>query len=118
MVCVEKNTANYNICKLITKYFSEKIFERKRGETMEKIVEQLFLSMENEEEFQQLNKMLTAECEKRIQLFRKQLSTEEYEQIRDIVFSVSYLAQKSSFGIGFRTAVKLILECRAEEHFT
>lgn len=85
---------------------------------MEKILEQLFLTMENTEEFQHLNKMLTAQCTKRIQLFGEQLSAQEYEQIRDVVFSISYLAQKASFGIGFRTAVKLILECKTEEHFT
>lgn len=85
---------------------------------MEKMVEQLFLIMEQGEEFEQLNTLLTTECKKRLQLFRERLSTQEYEQIRDVVFSVSYIAQKSSFGIGFRTAVKLILECSTKEDFT
>ena len=50
---------------------------------MEKMVEQLFLIMEQGEEFEQLNTLLTTECKKRLQLFRERLSTQEYEQIRD-----------------------------------
>ena len=35
---------------------------------MEKMVEQLFLIMEQGEEFEQLNTLLTTECKKRLQL--------------------------------------------------
>ncbi len=84
----------------------------------EKIVDRIFEMLENGKEFGQLNSMLTAECEKRMQPFRERLSPQEYEQIRDVVFSVAYLVQKPAFGIGFRIAVELILECGGGSHFT
>lgn len=84
----------------------------------EKIIDKIFKMLENGKEFEQLNSMITMQCEERMQPFRERLSPQEYEQIRDVVFSVAYLVQKPAFGIGFRTAVELVLECREDDYFT
>ncbi len=84
----------------------------------EKIVDKIFEMLENEKAFKELSSVLTAQCEKRMQPFKGRLSLQEYEQIRDVVFSVAYLVQKPAFGIGFRTGIELLLECREDSRFT
>ena len=75
-------------------------------------IEDLFIILENEKEFQQLDRELTKECEKRLAAICMHLSPSEYEQVRDVVFSVAYAAKKSSFQIGFKAAMRLLFECR------
>lgn len=75
-------------------------------------IEDLFTVLENEEDFRQLDSRLTKECETLLHSVREKLTPWQYEQVRDAAFSVAYIAKKSSFEIGFKTAMKLIFECR------
>ncbi len=75
-------------------------------------IEDLFAILENEEDFQQLDRMLTKECERRLAPICMDLPSSEYEQVRDVVFSIAYAAKKSSFQIGFKSAIRLLFECR------
>ena len=52
-----------------------------------------------------------SECRMRLNPFRAKLSEQDFEQVRDAVFSVSAVARKQSFRIGFQTALLLVMEC-------
>lgn len=82
---------------------------------MNDIIRQLFEMAEAEREFTETDTMLNKECEKRLQPYKERLQETGYEQIRDIVYSISYLSKQSAFEIGFKTAVKLIMECMRHE---
>lgn len=75
-------------------------------------IEDLFAILENEKDFQQLDMELIKECEKRLAPICMHLPSSEYEEVRDVVFSVAYAAKKSSFQIGFKAAIRLLFECR------
>ena len=77
-----------------------------------KRIRDLYEAMEHRNEFAALEGSITAECEKRLGNMKDNLSSGEYEQVRDIVFSVSSIAQKTAFEIGFREGVSFVLECR------
>ena len=74
----------------------------------------LFEMQAGEKEFQDLDNTLIKESNKLLNAFVNQISPQDYEQIRDVVFSIAYLAKKSAFEIGFKTAVNLVMECKKE----
>lgn len=81
---------------------------------MKNLIEELFEIQAVKKDFELLDAMLTKESERRLTPFRQQMPLEQYEQIRDVVFSISYFSKKSAFEIGFKTAVRLFFECEKE----
>lgn len=81
---------------------------------MGKMIDGLFNMQEEKGEFDRLDGMLSRECEERLQPFGQALPLFEYERMRDVVFSIAYLAKKSAFETGVKTAMGLILECRED----
>lgn len=79
---------------------------------MNKVLNNLFEMQAGEKEFQDLDNTLIKESNKLLNAFVNQISPQDYEQIRDVVFSIAYLAKKSAFEIGFKTAVNLVMECK------
>lgn len=79
---------------------------------MNEILKELFNMMADSKEFEKLDNKLTRECEKCLLPYKEQLLPYDYEKIRDIIFSISYLSKESAFKIGFKTAVQLFLECK------
>lgn len=75
-------------------------------------VEDIFELIENKNGFEQLDSRLTEECGKHLGKLKDSLSPWEYERVRDVVFSVSCIAKKAAFEIGFCEGVNLILECK------
>jgi len=85
------------------------IMER-RKEAMNDIIGRLFETAGTEGDFEETDRMLDRECEKRLSPYRERLQDIGYEQIRDVVYSISYLSKQSAFEVGFKTAVKLVME--------
>lgn len=85
---------------------------------MSGIIRQLFELAEAGGTFDTADAMLNNECEKRLQPYKERLQGTDYEQIRDIVYSISYLSKQSAFEAGFQTAVKLIMECMRNDRTT
>lgn len=79
---------------------------------MGKIIEDLFYAKADGEDFNQLDDFISEECSKRLMGFKEKLSPADYEKIRDVAFTASFISKRAAFGIGFKTAVNLILECR------
>lgn len=82
---------------------------------MNEIIRQLFEIAGTQGDFTETDTTLNKECEKRLQPYKERLQDIGYEQIRDVVYSISYLSKQSAFEIGFKTAVKLIMECMRHE---
>jgi len=82
---------------------------------MDKILEQIFANALNGKEFKEADNILDKECEERLHPYIELLKDAEYEQIRDVIFSISCLSKKYAFEIGFKTAIKLILECMSDK---
>lgn len=80
---------------------------------MNGILDKLYSAASEDEEFVLLDDILTKECEKYLQRYKDRLSQQEYEAVRDVVFSISYKSKKGAFKIGFKTAIRLILMCRS-----
>lgn len=78
---------------------------------MSEYINNLFKAQERNADFEQLDEIIQEVCEQKIQPFKEKLSAFECEDICDIVYSVSYLAKKSAFEIGFKTAMRLVLDC-------
>ncbi len=78
---------------------------------MSTMIEDLFHIHENDEVYAELDHMIVKEWEKRLKPFEECLTPAQYEEIRDAAFTAAYFAKKYSFGIGFKTAVKLVMEC-------
>ncbi len=78
---------------------------------MKDIISRLFETAGTEGDFAETDIMLNSECEKRLSPYKERLQDTGYEQIRDVVYSISYLSKQSAFEVGFKTAVKLIMQC-------
>lgn len=85
---------------------------------MSDIIGQLFELAETGGTFDTTDAMLNNECETRLQAYVGRLQGTDYEQIRDVVYSISYLSKQSAFEAGFQTAVKLIMECIWHDRIT
>lgn len=85
---------------------------------MNDIIRQLFEIAGTQGDFTETDTALNKECEKRLQPYKECLQDIGYEQIRDVVYSISYLSKQSAFEIGFKTAVKLLMECIRHEQTT
>ena len=78
---------------------------------MSELINTLFEAQEHSVDFEQIDSVIKEVCEKEIQPFREKLSVFECEQICDIAYSVSHIAKKSAFEIGFKTAMRLVMDC-------
>ena len=78
---------------------------------MSEFISILFNAQEHNKDFEQLDSLIQKTCQKEIQQFGEKLSPLECEQLSDLVYSMSYLSKKSAFEIGFKTAIRLILDC-------
>ncbi len=78
---------------------------------MNDIIRQLFEIAETGGDFAETDTTLNSECEKRLKPYKERLQDIDYEQIRDVVYSISYFSKQSAFETGFKTAIKLIMEC-------
>lgn len=79
---------------------------------MNTILNDLFESQTEKEDFQKLDKRISEECSRRLADYQAKLSPVDYETVRDAAFDVSAITKREAFQIGFKTAVRLILECR------
>lgn len=79
---------------------------------MEKYINMLYEALADKGDFQNLDEVITREAGERLNHYHETLSASDYETVRDAVFSVSAIARKQAFEIGFQTAVRLILECK------
>ena len=86
-----------------------------RVKAMNDIIRQLFETAGIQGDFTETDTTLNKECEKRLQPYKERLQDIGYEEIRDVIYSISYLSKQSAFEIGFKTAVKLIMECMRHE---
>lgn len=82
---------------------------------MNDIIRQLFETAGIQGDFTETDTTLNKACEKRLQPYKERLQDIGYEEIRDVIYSISYLSKQSAFEIGFKTAVKLIMECMRHE---
>lgn len=78
---------------------------------MNETLDELFRAASQKEEFILLDNILTEECETYLLSYKGKLSVQEYENIRDAVFSISYQSKRGAFKIGFKTAVRMFLVC-------
>lgn len=72
----------------------------------------IFQIREQRDDFSKMDQIISTESEKQLQKFKKKLSLEEYEEMRDVVFSLSQYSKKLAFEVGFKTGMQLILECK------
>lgn len=63
-------------------------------------------------DFQNLDKLISEKTDECLKDYRETLPPLDFEAVRDAAFSVAAAAMKQAFEIGFKTAVRLILECR------
>lgn len=82
---------------------------------MNDIIRQLFEIAGIQGDFDETDTLLNKECEERLQPYKERLQGIGYEQIRDVVYSISYFSKRSAFEIGFKTAVKLMMECMRQD---
>lgn len=78
---------------------------------MNKILDELFEILINENNYEETQQIMTEEICKTIESYKESMSQSEYEQLRDILFYISHMAMKKSFTIGFKTAVTLLFDC-------
>lgn len=79
---------------------------------MNEYIDMLFGAMADKGDFQNLDEVITREADERLKHYHETLSALDYETVRDAVFSVSAIARKQAFEIGFQVAVRLMLECK------
>lgn len=79
---------------------------------MNEYIDMLFGAMADKGDFQNLDEVITKEASERLKHYHEMLSASDYETVRDAVFSVSAIAREQAFEIGFKTAVRLMLECK------
>lgn len=84
---------------------------------MGKILDDFYEVFANGKEFEQLDSTLTKEYEKQMQEIKEHLPPEEYEQVRDAMFSVLYLGKKEAFRLGFQAAVRLMMESMTDQQY-
>lgn len=88
---------------------------RKRGQVMNKKIEELFNISYNERDYAVADQILEMEISKILKSYEEQLPPNEYEKVRDILFSVSFIAKKQSFEVGFKVAVNIMADCFRQE---
>lgn len=79
---------------------------------MNEYINMLFEALAAKGDFNNLDRVITEETNRQLTDYQTKLPQVDYEQIRDVAFSVSAIAKKESFKTGFKTAMNLILECR------
>ena len=82
---------------------------------MSELINGLFEFQESREEFDEQDGMITQKCETLLAPFRESMSAPQYEQIRDVVFSIAQISRRSAFESGFKTAVRLMSDCLYEK---
>lgn len=78
---------------------------------MNKILEELYNLAVSRNDYEKIDQILTDEINRRLKPYKESLSPSEYEQIRDMLFSISHISKKHSFEVGFIYAVNIIAEC-------
>lgn len=79
---------------------------------MDKIIDDLYEAQADKGDFQSLDKIITEEANERLSNFKETMSLLEFEKVRDAVFSAAAISKRAAFEIGFKTAMRLVLECR------
>lgn len=79
---------------------------------MNEYINMIFEALEEKGDFNNLDRVITQETNRQLIDYQTKLPQVDYEQIRDVAFSVSAITKKESFRIGFKAAINLILECR------
>lgn len=78
-------------------------------------IEELFHISENESDYNVVDQILTEEINKLLTPYKEQLQASDYEQVRDMMFSISHMAKKYSFEVGFKVAVNILVDCFKKE---
>ena len=60
--------------------------------------------------YNELNQTFDEEVEALIQPLKDQISTEEADELRSLIYSASYVAEKQGFMMGVHVAVKFLTE--------
>ena len=60
--------------------------------------------------YNQLNQKFDEEVESLIQPLREQITAEELDELRGLIYSASFVAEKNGFKLGVHVAVKFLTE--------
>lgn len=82
---------------------------------MDKIKEIYQNLMQETEEMKHHRKIVEQKIESVMEESGNKISKEEYETFRDRFYEVAMVAEENGFILGFRYAVKLIMECNVEK---
>lgn len=77
---------------------------------MNKFIYEIFDTIGNAlPDMEQADKAITKEINNLLEPYKTQMTSEEWESLRDVLFHVSYCSKKESFAVGFYYAVELFL---------
>ena len=85
---------------------------------MERMIDALYIAIEQEGGFEKMDRAVTEECDRQLTEYRNRMGQQEYENLRDVLFSVYAIAKKSSFEEGFKAAMRLVLEFTGQNPLT
>ena len=85
---------------------------------MNDFMKQVFEMAAAQGAFDRIDTMLDNRCETMLAPYKERLQEIGYEEIRDVVYAIAYLSKKSAFELGFKTAVKFMVECMRDEETT
>lgn len=91
---------------------------RKRGTIMKHLIKQVFEMAAEQGAFDKIDTMLDSRCEALLAPYKEWLKEAGYEQLRDVVYAISYYSKKSAFELGFKTAINFLMECMQDEETT
>ena len=78
---------------------------------MKQMIEGLFTAMEQSGEFEDMDRLISDKCTSLLKPYENRLSAQDYEAVRDIIYSIYAVSKKDSFEAGFKSAMRLVLEC-------
>ena len=78
---------------------------------MEQLLEEIYEKVVYaSDEYNQLNQKFDEEVETLIQPLKDQISAEELDELRGLIYSASFVAEKNGFKMGVHVAVKFFTE--------
>lgn len=83
----------------------------KEEEGMEQLLEEIYEKVVYASDlYNELNQKFDEEVETLIQPLKDQMSVEELDELRSLIYSASYVAEKNGFMMGVHVAVKFLTE--------
>ena len=82
-----------------------------KEEKMEQLLEEIYEKVVYASDlYNELNQKFDEEVETLIQPLKDQMSVEELDELRSLIYSASYVAEKNGFMMGVHVAVKFLTE--------